>query len=191
MRQMPRLDHLDANQVYILSQMRAWATERRALLNPDWPPSCFRKYMSLDLYRMACLDRWGVWLVDVHARHANGCDFTGRAYTMLLVHLKLIKTSVETDQWASEASTADGLKTDLAAVAGALILTRKASEHYQRVRRAGRDEYLNGPDWLEQVTPLFTIELAPPRELASRTIETAPRPIDDGPQLGLFGECAR
>lgn len=186
-RQMPRIERPDSNQQYILTQMMGWATARRAWMNPAWPAAGFRCYMSLDLYRLTCLDKWGIWTVEVRAQHRNGADLTGRDYHTIITHLKLTKIGVETELWADESSTADSLKSDLAQDADSLILKRKDSEHYQRTRRAGHNEFLDSPAWMAEVVPLFTLELAPP---ATAPLKPAalPKPPAPVPQIGLFGE---
>lgn len=183
--QMPRIERPDSNQQYILTQMLAWATARRAWMNPEWPAAGFRCYMSLDLYRLSCLDKWGIWTVEVRARHRNGADLTGRAYHNIITHLKLTKLGVETELWAAEPSTADSLKADLAQDAESLILKRKDSEHYQRIRRAGHNEFLDSPAWAAEVVPLFSLELAPP-SAAPLKPATLSRPIAPAPQAPLF-----
>lgn len=186
-RQMPIIARPDTNQAYILTQMMAWATARRAWMNPLWPAAGWRCYMSLDLYRLTCLDKWGIWTVEVRALHSNGADLTGRAYHTLLTHLTLTKIGVETDLRAAEPSTADSLKSDLAQDADALILKRKDSERYQRTRRQGHNEFLDSPSWLAEVVPLFSLELAPQQAapLKPAKLRTEPAPA---PQIGLFGE---
>lgn len=191
MRQMPIIARPDSNQQYILTQMMAWATARRARMNPLWPAAGWRCYMSLDLYRLTCLDRWGIWMCEVSALHKNGADLTGRDYHTILTRLTLTKIGVETDFWADETSTADSLKADLAQDAESLILKHKDSEHYQRTRRAGHNEFLDSAVWFADVVPLFSLELAPERAASPLKSAQLPTPLTPAPQIGLFGEVVR
>lgn len=170
-RLMPLVEKPDANQSYILSQMIAWATARRALMNSEWPACCYVHDAQLDIYRMTCLDRWGIWLCEVRAKHEGELDLAGRAYTWLLPMLKLIKTPVITEGWRGESVSIDSLKLNLASIADDVLLKHKNSEQYQRVRRRGCDEFLNSQEWNDAIQPLFSIELAPQRGLAGRAIE--------------------